>query len=121
MSLSTPSNQYLVLFRHHVDLPDPTPEEMNEIITNIMAWFRAMKARGEFVGTHPLGDEGRVLRGPGGAEVTDGPFVEAKEVVGGYVIVNAPDLDTATEIARGCPNLGRITVEIRQLRNLPPI
>src|SRR4051812_30531871 len=121
MSQTPSSAQFLFLFRHRDDAPDRTPAEMEQVMNKVMAWMRALKSRGELVDTRPLADEGRVLRGPGGTTITDGPFVEAKEVVGGFVIVNARDLDAAAAIARGCPMLERISVEVRELNSLPPI
>ncbi len=118
MSYSNSTSHYLLLFRHNVETPDPTPAEMEAKMRRIMAWLRDLKQRGQFVATAPLEDEGRVLRGAGGATLTDGPFIEAKEVVGGYVIVNAASLDAATAIARTLPNLDRIAVEVRQMRQL---
>ena len=88
-----------------------------------MAWMKGMGARGEFAGANRLQDNGRVLRGSGSAEGTDGPFAEAKEIVGGYVLINAPDLAAATAIARGCPGLAlnSTIVEVRPIEPLPPI
>ncbi len=85
-----------------------------------MAWMKGMGARGEMAGVNRLQDGGRVLRGPK-VEVTDGPFTEAKEVVGGYVLVNARDLAAAEVIARGCPGLvmGNTIVEVRPVEPLP--
>jgi hypothetical protein len=54
--------------------------------------------------------------------VTDGPYIEAKEAVGGYIIVTAYSLDEAAEIAKGCPGLDNGgKVEVRQIEKLPPI
>jgi hypothetical protein len=121
MSTPAKSAQFLLLFRHSQEGPDPTPQEMEQIMGKWMAWMKGMQARGELAGVNRLQETGKVLRGPGGANVTDGPFVEAKEVVGGYVLVNARDLAAATAIARGCPGLDMNTtiVEVRQVEPLP--
>jgi hypothetical protein len=121
MSSAPKSAQYLLLFRHSEEGPDPTPAEMEVIMGKWMAWIRGMRERGEFLGTNRLAETGAVMRGPGGAEVTDGPFAEAKEIVGGYVLITAPDLAAAKTIARGCPGLERNTtiVEIRPVVPLP--
>lgn len=120
MSTATSTNQFLLLFRHRDDAPDPTPAEMEQKLAKIMAWLRGLNARGEFAGTNALSDEGRVMhRSP--TQVTDGPYIEAKEVIGGYVMINARDLDAATQIARGCPMVDRIIIEIRQVKPLPPL
>ena len=47
--------------------------------------------------------------------VTDGPFIEAKEAIGGFYLISAPDIDTAVAIARTCPNFGG--VEVRPIRD----
>lgn len=52
-----------------------------------------------------------------GAVITDGPYAEAKEIVGGYILINASSLDEAVEIARGCPGLDyRLAVEVRPVK-----
>ena len=78
-------------------------------------WMDGIKARSEFVATHGLQFTGRVVRTHG--KVSDGPFVEAKEIVGGFVIVAARDLDHATEIAQACPGLEQpgTTFEVRPI------
>jgi hypothetical protein len=121
MSTSAKSAQFLLLFRHSEEGPDPTPEQMEQIMGKWMAWMKGMGARGQFAGANRLQETGKVLRGPGGANLTDGPFVEAKEVVGGYVLITAPNLDAATAIARGCPGLemGTTIVEVRPVEPLP--
>ena len=54
--------------------------------------------------------------------VSDGPFVETKEMVGGYVLAAADNLAQAVEIARGCPGLDYdIAVEVRPVEQMPPI
>ena len=123
--MNTPpaSPQFLLLFRHSQEGPDPTPAEMEQIMGKWMAWMKGMGARGQFAGANRLQETGRVLRGPGGKDVTDGPFAESKEIVGGYILVTAPDLAAATAIARGCPglDLGSTIVEVRPVEPLPPL
>jgi hypothetical protein len=92
-----------------------SPDEMQQILGKWQAWIEEGLRKGWMVDAgDALTHEGRVLNA--GQVVTDGPFVEAKEVVGGYSIVQADSLDAAVEHARGCPVLlrgGR--VEIRTL------
>jgi hypothetical protein len=78
---------------------------MQKIFASWMAWIQALKAQGVHVAGQPLEEGGKVLRGPRGKSLTDGPFVESKEIVGGYLIVLADSLDAATTIARDCPGL----------------
>jgi len=61
-----------------------------------------------------LNSEGRVVTASG---VADGPFVEAKEVVGGFMIVSAENFDGAVEVVRACPvvNIPGVSLEIREM------
>lgn len=112
--------QFLLLVRHPVDQPDPAPEEMQKIFGKWMAWIQSMKSKGQYVAGNPLQEGGKTLRGSRGAVVTDGPFTEAKEMVGGYMILSAPDLAAATEIAKGCPGLDyQAVLEVRPLEKIP--
>jgi len=122
-SMSTPEKpQFLLLFRNRDDSPDPTPDEMQKIFGQWMEWMKGMKSKGQFVGADRLQDGGKVLRGTGGATVTDGPFAETKEIVGGYVIISADNLAKAAEIAKGCPGFAFGTiVEVRPIEQLPAI
>jgi len=118
----TEKTQFLLLFRNSQESPDPTPEEMQQIFGKWMEWMKSMKAKGQYVGGDRLDDPGKVLRGSRGATVTDGPFAEAKEIVGGYIIVQADDLAQATTIAKGCPGFDYGTcVEVRPIEKLPAI
>jgi hypothetical protein len=114
---------FLLLFRHSSkESIASTPDEIQAIFGKWVAWMKGLKAEGNLVGADRLEDGGKVLRSPRGATVTDGPFVESKEIVAGYVIVSAEDLKQAAEIARGCPGLeyGYI-VEVRPIEQLPAI
>ena len=116
--MSNPAtSHYLLLLRHSGTMP--APDELAKIMAKFKTWMDGIKARGEFVATHGLEFTGRVVRTHG--KVSDGPFVEAKEMVGGFIIVAAPSLDRATEIAQGCPGLEQpgTTVEVRPIRSSP--
>lgn len=84
-------------------------------------WYDGLAARRKVSHGQPLGLEGRVVAGAGG-RVTDGPFAEAKEVVGGYFMLTVESLDEATEIAKQCPGLPHgLTVEVRPLAAVSPV
>ena len=120
MTAQTKKSQFLLLFHHSIEGPDPTPEEMEKIMGRWMDWMKGMGAKGQMAGTNRLQESGRVLRGPKGASLTDGPYVESKEVVGGYILINADDYAQAVQIAKGCPGLDReCAVEVRQVEPLP--
>ena len=116
MSTTTPAqrSQFLLLLRQPHTGPHPTPDEMQQITERFTKWMQSMVEKGIVVGRNHLDDTGSVLRGPRGAVVSDGPFAESKEMVGGYVLITADSLRHAVEIARDCPGLDyRMAVEVR--------
>ena len=120
MTTQNQKSQFLLLFRHSQEGPDPTPAEMEQVMGRWMTWMKGMGAKGVFAGANRLQETGKVLRGPGGKSVTDGPFAEAKEIIGGYVMVTAANYAQAVELARGCPGLDMGTiVEVREVEPLP--
>lgn len=117
MSGTIDKPKFMILLRHPTEGPGPTPEELRGIMDQFAIWMKGLRERNAVVGTHGLGDTGAVLRGARGAMILDGPYLESKEVVGGYVIVSATDLKEAIEFARECPGLAhRLTLEVRPLR-----
>lgn len=107
--------QFMLLLRGG-EFPAQSPEEMQKVVEKYIAW--ADKLRQE--GRHRAGDElkegGRILSLKNGKHVVDGPYVETKEIVGGYYLLEAQNLDEATEISKGCPHLvfGG-SIEIREI------
>jgi hypothetical protein len=121
MSKKSPAHTYMFVFRDPEEMPSHTPEQMQQSFQKWMTWVAAMKAKGQFIAGEPLEvSPAKVLRGPRGAKVTDGPFAEAKEVVGGYMLVKAKSLADAVKIAKDCPGyaIGG-SVEIRQVMPIP--
>jgi hypothetical protein len=96
---------------------DLSPDEMQAIVQEYHAWTTGLAAGGHLVTGEKLRDgAGRVLRGAGAAmSVTDGPFVETKEIVGGFWIVEAQDLDHAVQLLSGCPHLPYGSLEVREI------
>jgi hypothetical protein len=107
----------LLLHESPRDFTAWTPERMQEVIQRYRAWGEGLMQSGQYVGGSKLKEEGgRHLRSQGGrAEVTDGPYSEAKEVLGGYFTVEAADYDAAVEIARACPHLENGWIEVREI------
>ncbi|HSO41107.1 MAG TPA: YciI family protein [Labilithrix sp.] len=119
--MTTPSKhpQFLLLLRQPHSGPHPSPAEMQAIMGRFMQWMKAMSDTGVVVGTNGLEDTGKVLRGPRGAAISDGPYAESKEIVGGYVLVTAENLEQAVELARDCPGLDhRMVVEVRPVKRM---
>ncbi len=93
-----------------------SPEEMQQVLQRWNAWVGEGLRQGWMLEPGDgLKREGRVVNAD--RVVTDGPFIEVKEVVGGFSIVRAESLDAASELARGCPIFQRGGfVEVRPLR-----
>jgi hypothetical protein len=107
---------FLFVYRRGSALADRlTPEEMQQHMQKWQKWIAEGLEKGWMANTgDALTQEGRVVNAK--RVVTDGPFVEAKEIVGGYSIVQAETIDAAAELAKGCPALlTGGTVEVRAL------
>lgn len=93
-----------------------SPQQRQELIGRWNAWFEGLLAEGKAVEGQPLEMETRTVSGPGGARVTDGPFAEAKEAIGGYVKLLVGGLEEATAIARRHPALDHgMVIEVREM------
>lgn len=118
------ASAFLLLFRNagpetHAHL---SPGEKKLMAQQWNDWFESLSAQGKVEHARPLALEGRVVSGPGGARVTDGPYAEAKEVVGGYFFLKVADIDEATAIAKQCPGLAvGLTVEVRPVADFSPV
>jgi hypothetical protein len=113
-----PPASHLLLFRNTgpENYQHLSPQQRQEVVTRWNAWFDGLVAEGKAVEGQPLEMETRVVSGAGGARVTDGPFAEAKEAVGGYVKLLVGSLEEATAIARRHPGLAHgLIIEIREL------
>ena len=107
--------QYLLLLHEDpAQYADVSPEEMQAIVARYAAWSAGLRERGQIVGGQKLRDDGGRHVRAGGA-VTDGPYVEGKEVLGGFFTVVADDYDGAVAIARECPHLANGWVEVREI------
>ena len=80
-----------------------SPERMQQTMQKWMAWFKELGEKGHIKEPgHPLERAGKLVKGKQ-KTITDGPFAEAKDVVGGYTLIEARDLDQAVELSKGCP------------------
>ncbi len=96
-----------------------SPAQMEAIILRYVEWRKSRTANGQIAGGHKLQDgSGRVLA-KGGA-VTDGPFTEAKEVMGGLFIIAASDYEEAVAIAATCPHADFGSIEVREVQPMRP-
>jgi hypothetical protein len=107
--------KFMYLFRGNLTaLRSMSPEQMQQRTKQWMGWMETLEKNGHI---KQLGERldgtGKVVRGKAKA-VTDGPYVEVKDAVGGYMLVEARDMDHAVELAKGCPILeSEGTVEVR--------
>ena len=96
-----------------------SPERMQQMMQKWMTWMKELGAKGHLKDQgHPLERTGKLVKGQKKV-VTDGPYAETKDVVGGYTLIEARDLDQATELSKGCPifeNDGQ--VEVRPIMQL---
>lgn len=107
----------MLLFHYsqEVAFAQQSPEEMQAEIQKWNHWIGGIAAQGKMVGTDALLPFGKLVRG--GQLITDGPYTEGKEIVGGYAIVSAESLEEATQLAHGCPILDEAgSLEIRPIR-----
>jgi hypothetical protein len=108
------AKDFILLYRGGVFHKDLSPDQMQQIVRQYTEWVELHRNRGQFLGGKPLEDEGKVISGKNGQLVSDGPFMESKEVIVGFTMIRAADLADAVEIAKDCPilNFGG-TVEVR--------
>jgi hypothetical protein len=114
MSTRTTKSDYMLLFRGTEWVGRLSPEQRDEVVARWARWFEGLIDDGRCIGGHPLHDEAIVVSRKSGRVVTDGPFVETKEAIGGYFYLRVADIEEALEIARQCPGLEHgCVVEVR--------
>jgi hypothetical protein len=122
MNTQTKLPHYMLLFRGNDWYKGLSPEEMQKVASQWMAWFERLTAQGKAIAGSPLEKEGKVVSGKNGRIVSDGPFAESKETVGGYFLLRVDTLDEATTIAQECPGLPfGIRVEVRPVAEVCPM
>jgi len=110
--------QYL-LSVYQPDADPPPPEVLGPIMAGVDAWRSDLEAAGSWVftaGLHPASTATVVRVTDGEMLTTDGPFTEGKEHIGGFTIVQMPDLDAALESARKLASIAGLPIEVRPLR-----
>ncbi len=110
---------YLVLLHESTEAtrPELSPEEVQALIARYKAWGQRLRDSGRLLGSNKLEDgTGRVLRAEGGQlRITDGPFTETKDVLGGYFMFTAESFEEAAELCKDSPHLDLGVVEIRRI------
>jgi hypothetical protein len=97
--------QYLILiYEDEAQYASASPEVLGEVMQAHNAFAAQVEQHGaKLLAGNALQSTGTATSVRGGSEVTDGPFVETKEALGGYYLLDAPDLDTALAVGRLCP------------------
>jgi len=97
-----------------------SPAEMEADMKKWNAWMGALAEGEKLIGGQPLLPGGKVLRTTG-IKVTDGPFTEGKDIVGGYLLIKARDYAEAIELSKGCPMFDApdASVEVREVMPIP--
>ncbi len=100
-------NEYMLIFRHEDGSKIASPEQMQIWIKQTIDWINSIVAKNKFVGGNGLPFDGAkvVMNKNSKKIVTDGPFGDIKETIGGYGIVKAESVEEAVEFAKGCPVL----------------
>jgi hypothetical protein len=108
--------EFMMIFRNAYT-PDvkPTAEQMQASVKQWQDWMGGIAAQGKFGSTSRLSSEGAKVLKPNNV-ITDGPYAELKEIVGGSLTVKADSFDEAMKLAAGCPifNMGG-SVEVRNV------
>ena len=121
-STQTGNSEYMLLFRGNDWHKGLSPEEMQEVASQWMAWFNRLTAQGKAKAGNPLEREGKIVSGKNGRVVADGPFAESKEAIGGYFLLQVKSLDEAVAIAKECPGLAYgAVVEVRPVAEQCPV
>ena len=114
MSTQTHHAGYMLIFRGTDWYKGLSPEEMQQVSDKWMAWFKGLMASGKAVAGNPLEREGKIVSK--NRVVSDGPFAESKETIGGYFLLKVNTMDEALAIAKDCPGLPfGIRVEVRAI------
>lgn len=103
--------QYLILLRGKGAL-DYSPEELQKRLEEYREWVQTVQEH--YVTANRLEREGALITGNGEVK-TDGPFLESKEIIAGYIIIQAADLEAATKISLSCPLLKYFEIMVRPM------
>jgi hypothetical protein len=109
-------DEFILIFRHEDGGKIASPEQMQVWMKQTMDWIATITAKNKFVGGNGLPfQDARVVHH--NQMVTNGPFGEIKETIGGYIIVKSDSVEEAVEFAKGCPVLqgDGNTVEVRKV------
>ncbi len=112
---------YMLLFRGTDWYQGLSPEQIQQVLDQWMAWFQRLKDEGVAVSGSPLERDGKVVSGKNG-RVSDGPYAESKEMIGGYFLLRLDTMDEAVAVAQQCPGLPHgVQIEVRPMAGECPV
>ena len=115
------NNGYMLIFRGTDWYQGLSPEQMQQVADRWMAWFNGLKEESRCIAGNPLEPNGKIVSGKNRA-VSDGPFAESKETIGGYFLLKVDTMDEAVVVAQQCPGLPHgIRVEVRPVAGECPM
>jgi hypothetical protein len=116
------NNGYMLIFRGNDWHKGMSPEQMQQVSDQWMTWFKGLTEDGRCVAGNPLEPKGKIVTGKGGRMVSDGPFAESKEAIGGYFLLKVNTMEEAVAIAQNCPGLPHgAKVEVRPVMAQCPL
>ena len=92
-----------------------SPQEGRELYERMLEYTAGLKARGVLLGSNSLRAESVRLNMAGGRSVTDGPFTESKEMIGGFFLLDCATREQALSFAAECPAAHWATIEVREV------
>ncbi len=113
-------SNFLFLFRGGDESYNKLSQEEKQAHMQVWgSWMAGLHEKGQLVDGLPLSEKGKVVENRGEV-ITNGPFAEGSEMVGGYLIVSADDLEHAVEISKGCPifDYEGSTTEVREILSM---
>jgi len=121
--MSTQSQSgYLLLYRSDESYKNLSREELQQLIARNIAWFERLAAEGKIKAGQALERKGVTVSGQNGIYVSDGPFAETKEVIGGYLLLDVETFEEAVAIAQSSPGLScGASIDVRPVANECPL
>src|SRR5262249_61009867 len=98
-------NGYMLLYRSGEWYNKLSHAELQELINQNKAWFEKLTAQGKAKPGRALERKGAIVCGVNGRNVTDGPFAESKEAIGGYLVLDVETIKEVIAIAQSSPGL----------------
>jgi len=115
-------NGYMLLFRSDEWYKELSYAEIQKVVSQNNAWIEGLTAQGKAKPGDALQRQGATVSGKNGRAVSDGPFAESKEVIGGFLLLNVETLEEAIAIAQSSPSLAYGTsIEVRPVAEECPL